>query len=111
MLQDRERALEELYYLDEEKKFKAIVRAVEHFGAYISQLLGLSPEATQTLVERYATCHLMSGSMDDVLALAQGDLNASELDSCPLILKKEFEEHFRQALHTIKEGEEKFGVP
>ena len=111
VLKDRERALEELYYLDEEKKFKATARAVEGVGLYVSQLLGLSPEARQSLVEHYAACHLESGSIDTVLALARTDLEASELESCPLILKKEFEELFRNALHALKEGEENAGVP
>jgi hypothetical protein len=111
VLKDRERALEELYYLDEEKKFKATVRAVEYFGGYISRLLVLSPGATQTLVERYAKCHFESGSIDDVIALGQADLDASEVDASPLLLKKEYEALFREALGKFKEGEEKSGVP
>ncbi|MBN9564747.1 MAG: DUF1476 family protein [Alphaproteobacteria bacterium] len=111
VLKDREKALEELYHIDEEKKFKATVKAVESFGAYISQLLSLSPEAGQSLVERYVQSHFESGSIESILLLAEADLDAAAFDKSSLHLKKEYEEFFKEALSKLKEREEKAGVP
>ncbi|MCJ8518195.1 DUF1476 domain-containing protein [Pseudorhizobium tarimense] len=72
-MSDRERAFENKYALDEEQKFKALVRRNKALGRWAAELLGRDPEAYAAEV---VEADFQEAGDEDVFRKLRGDLDA-----------------------------------
>src|SRR5258708_916709 len=98
----REEAFEKKFALDEEQKFKAIVRRNRLLGLWVAEKLGLSGEETNAYAREFVAAEFEPAGHAGVLRKVQDDLSAEGIPEEEIRLK--MEELMAQAVAQVKAG-------
>lgn len=87
--EDREKAFEAHYRLDQETAFKVTVRRDKLLGLWVAEQLGLSGQAAQDYARQVVEADFEEPGDDDVLRKVTRDLAARDIDLPEDRLRKE----------------------
>jgi hypothetical protein len=86
---DRERALEKKFELDEEHHQRAEIRALKYFGSWVAKHLSLDDNRTSNYISHFIDDYLKKPDVHAIVKKAEKDLHANGHDFTPHRLEKE----------------------
>ncbi|MBT5571894.1 MAG: DUF1476 domain-containing protein [Alphaproteobacteria bacterium] len=102
---DREKAFESKFKLDEELKFKATARRNKLLGMWAADLMGMSAAEAADYAKEVVKSDFERPGDEDVLEKVHGDLQAKGLDTSEHIVRKHMDDLMGTAVQQIEAGE------
>lgn len=102
-LNDREKAFENKFALDEANLFKAEARACKLFGLWLAEKMGLDADAAETYAVDVLGANLEEPGFDDVVRFVMPDIEKNNLEMSPNEVLVKIEELFIKAQEQIKQ--------
>ena len=101
---DRERAEEAKYALDQETEFKVMARRNKLLGLWAAGLLGKDDAAAEAYAKEVVLADLEEAGDDDVLRKVRGDLEAAGVDRTESQIREQMAELVPVAREQITKG-------
>jgi len=98
---ERERAFEKKFEIDEELHFKIAARAVRLFGQWAAAQLGMKGKDAASYAGIYIDLGMAKTGIEDAVAKAEKDLRAKGLDLSRHHLEHEFETFYQEARREL----------
>lgn len=98
---DREKAFEAKYKLDQERAFKANVRRCKLVGLWAAEQMGIAGEAAEAYAKEVVAADFEKPGQDDVVAKLHADLTAKGLDISEHMIRIEMERFYEEAAKQI----------
>lgn len=95
---DRHKAFENKFKVDEEFRFKVNARAVKYFGLWVAQQLGLSGADAEKYAEDVVDADFDEPGIQDVLRKVKKDFAAKGMEVTEHHLENEFKPHLAKAM-------------
>lgn len=89
-IDDRQKAFENKFKLDEEQRFKANIKAVRLLGLLVAEKLGLTGEYAEKYAEEVVDSDFDEPGIQDVLRKVQKDLTAKGIEMTDHHLENEY---------------------
>ena len=102
---DREKAFEAKYALDQEQEFKAIARRNRMLGLWAAEKMGLSSESADQYAAAVVRADFEQPGDEDVFRKVAGDFNASGLSGSEGEIRSKIDELASIAREQIRAGE------
>ena len=102
---DREKAFEAKFALDQEQEFKAIARRNKLLGLWAAEKMGLSAESAEQYATAVVRADFEQPGDDDVFRKVAGDLKASGLSVSDGEVLSKMDELASMARDGIRSGE------
>jgi hypothetical protein len=102
---DREKAFESKFKLDEELKFKATARRNKLLGIWAADLMGMSFAEAEDYAKEVVKSDFERPGDEDVLDKVHGDLQAKGLDTSEHVVRKHMDDLMGTAVQQIEAGE------
>lgn len=101
---DRERAFENKFALDEALLFKAEARCCKLFGLWLADKMGLKEDEAVVYASKVISANLEEPGFDDVKRTVMPDISSHNLDLSEDEIDNKLAELFVEAQRQIKEG-------
>jgi hypothetical protein len=88
---EREKAFEEKYRREQEKKFKIIARRNKLFGLWAAEKMGLEADEAKAYAKEIITADFQEPGSEDVLQRVLTDLQAKGIEISKHLLQRELE--------------------
>lgn len=102
---DREKAFETKYKMDQEREFKANARRCKLVGLWAAEKMGITGADAEAYGKEVVVSDFEKPGQDDVIDKVHGDLAAKDLDISRHMVELEMERMFEEALRQIIEEE------
>jgi hypothetical protein len=102
---DREKAFENKFKLDEELRFKATARRNKLIGMWAADLMGMNAAEAVEYAKEVVKSDFERPGDEDVLEKVHGDLQAKGLDTSEHIVRKHMDDLMGTAVQQIEAGE------
>jgi hypothetical protein len=102
---DRKKAFESKFKLDEELKFKATARRNKLLGMWAADLIGMSAAEAEDYAKEVVKSDFERPGDEDVLEKVYGDLQAKGLDTSEHVVRKHMDDLMGTAVQQIEAGE------
>lgn len=102
---EREKAFEAKYKLDQERAFKANARRCKLVGLWAAEKMGLSGEEAQAYAKEVVASDFEKPGQDDVVEKLLADLTSKGIDISEHMIRVEMDRFFEQAAKEISEEE------
>lgn len=102
---DREKAFENKFKLDEELKFKATARRNKLLGLWAAELMGMGAAEAGDYAKEVVQSDFERPGDEDVLEKVHGDLQAKGLDTSEHSVRKHMDDLMDAAVQQIEAGE------
>lgn len=102
---DREKAFEAKYKLDQERAFKANARRCKLVGLWAAEQMGISGEAAEAYAKEVVVADFEKPGQDDVVEKLLADLTAKGLDISEHMVRIEMDRFYEEAARQISEEE------
>ncbi len=103
--EDRERAFESKFALDQEQDFKAAARRNRLLGLWAAEKMGLSPDNAEEYAKAVVRADFEQPGDEDVLRKIAGDFKASSVNATEGEIRSKMDELLAIAREQIKGGE------
>lgn len=104
-IDDRQKAFENRFKMDEELRFKAQMRATKLFGKWAAGKLGITGDDEVTkYAESVIDADFDEPGIQDVLRKVKTDFDAKGIASDLVHLEKEYNVHLAEAKRQLSEG-------
>lgn len=103
---DREKAFETKYKMDQEREFKANARRCKLVGLWAAEKMGIEGAEAEAYAKEVVISDFDKPGQDDVIDKVHGDLMAKGLDISRHIIEIEMERKFEEAIRQLAEQEE-----
>lgn len=104
---EREKAFETKYKMDQERSFKANVRRCKLVGLWAAEKMGITGAEAEAYAKDVVASDFERPGQDDVVDKVHGDLEAKGLDISRHMVEIEMERQFDEALRQLAEEEER----
>ena len=101
---DREKAFESKFKLDEELKFKATARRNKLLGLWAAELMGMDGPAADDYAKTVIAADFEEAGDDDVFRKVRADLDAKQVELSDHLLRKQMDELLAEARLQIQSG-------
>lgn len=101
---DRERAFEARFALDQDQEFKAQARRNRRLGQWAGERMGLTGEALSAYAASVQKADFKESGDDDVLQKVLADLAEKSVEVLPHELRAKMDEFLQAARLEVKEG-------
>ncbi len=101
-LDDREKAFENKFALDETLMFKAEARCCKNFGLWLAEKMGLNDDEAQDYATKVVSANLEEAGFDDVKRAVMPDISEKGLEISEAEIDAKLEELFLSAQQEIK---------
>jgi hypothetical protein len=101
---DRERAEEKKYQLDQEQEFKAQARRAKLVGLWAAKLMGLEDAAADDYAKSVVMADLEEAGVEDLFRKIRGDLDMHSVQLSDHQLRAKMEEALNEARASVKAG-------
>jgi hypothetical protein len=98
---DREKAFEAKFSLDEELRFRVHARRARLFGVWVAAQLALSGEAAESYAKDMIAADFEEIGDDDLLSKARADLAAADKSFDEAVLRKQLQAAFVEARRQL----------
>ncbi len=102
-LNNRQKAFENKFALDEALLFKAEARCCKLFGLWLAEKLGFSADEAATYAGKIVGANLEEPGFDDVKRAVMPDIEQKNLDISEEMVDQKLEELFLDAQQQIKQ--------
>lgn len=102
---EREKAFEGKYKMDQERAFKANARRCKLAGLWAAEKMGITGEAAQAYAREVVAADFERPGQDDVVEKLLADLTAKGLDISEHMVRVEMDRCFEEAARQIAEEE------
>jgi hypothetical protein len=102
---DREKAFENKFKLDEELRFRATARRNKLLGMWAADLMGMNAAEAAEYAKAVVKSDFERPGDEDVLEKVHGDLQAKGLDTSEHIVRKHMDDLMGTAVQQIEAGE------
>lgn len=102
---DREKAFEAKYKLDQERAFKANARRCKLVGLWAAEQMGITGEAAEAYAKEVVVADFEKPGQDDVVEKLLADLTAKGLDISEHMVRIEMDRFYEEAARQISEEE------
>jgi hypothetical protein len=102
---DREKAFEAKYKLDQERAFKANARRCKLVGLWAAEQMGITGEAAEAYAKEVVAADFEKPGQDDVVAKLLADLTAKGLDISEHMVRIEMDRFYEEAAKQISAEE------
>ena len=102
---DREKAFEAKFALDQEQEFKAIARRNRMLGLWAAEKMGLSPESAEDYAKAVVRADFEQPGEEDVFRKIAGDFKGSSLTVSEGEIRSKMDEFASVARDQIRAGE------
>ncbi len=103
--EDRERAEEAKYALDQQTRFKVEARRNKMLGLWAADLLGLSGEEADVYARAVMRADLEEAGDEDVFRKVRGDFDTKGVSITDGALREKMAELFHEAREQVTKGE------
>jgi len=104
---EREKAFEAKYKMDQERAFKANARRCKLVGLWAAEKMGIAGAEAEAYAKDVVAADFDRPGQDDVIDKVHGDLVARGLDISRHIVEIEMERMFEEAVRQIADEEDK----
>lgn len=101
---DRERAEEKKYQLDQELEFKAQARRAKIVGRWAAELMGLKDEAADAYAKSVVIADLEEAGVEDLFRKIRSDLDMHAVQLSDHQIRAKMEEALIEARAQVKAG-------
>lgn len=101
---DRERAEEKKFQLDQELEFKAQARRAKIVGRWVAGLIGLSDEAAEDYAKSVVVADLEEAGTEDLFRKVRKDLDMHAVQLSDHQIRAKMEEALEEARASVKAG-------
>jgi hypothetical protein len=101
---ERERAFERGFELEEELKFKTNAGTAYLFGLWVAEQLGLKGQQGEAYARQMVDMVIAKAAHDHIIAKAEKDLQAKDINLSRHRLEKEFNNCYRMARERVTAG-------
>ena len=101
---DRERAEEKKFQLDQEQEFKAQARRAKLVGLWAAKLMGLEDAAADDYAKSVVMADLEEAGVEDLFRKIRGDLDMHSVQLSDHQLRAKMEEALNEARASVKAG-------
>ena len=101
---DRERAEEKKFQLDQELEFKAQARRAKLVGLWAAGLMGLSGESAQDYAKSVVVADLEEAGAEDLFRKIRGDLDQHAVQLSDHQIRAKMDEALAEARAQVKAG-------
>ena len=98
---EREKAFEGKYKLDQERAFKANARRCKLVGLWAAEKMGITGEDADAYAKEVIVADFEKPGQDDVVDKVHGDLSAKGLDISRHVVELEMERQYEEALRQL----------
>lgn len=98
---DRQKAFENKFKVDEEFRFKVNAKAVKLFGHWVAAQLGLTGADAEAYAEEVVDSDFDEPGIQDVLRKVQADFKKKGMDVTTHHLENEFKPHLAKAMKEM----------
>ncbi|KQS55541.1 aldolase [Brevundimonas sp. Leaf363] len=102
---DRERAFESKFALDQEQEFKAVARRNKLLGLWAAEKMGLSPDSAEEYAKAVVRADFEQPGEEDVFRKVAGDFEGSGLTVSEGEIRRKMDELGSLARDQIRSGE------
>lgn len=102
---EREKAFEAKYKLDQERAFKANARRCKLVGLWAAEKMGMTGDEAQAYAKEVVASDFEKPGQDDVVEKVFGDFQAKNIDISEHMVRVEMERFYEQAAREISEEE------
>ena len=106
---DREKAFEAKYKMDQERSFKANARRCKLVGLWAAEKMGIEGAEAEAYAKEVVTSDFERPGQDDVIDKVHADLEAKGLDISRHMVEIEMERMFEEALRQLAEEDKAKG--
>lgn len=103
---DREKAFEAKYKMDQERAFKANARRCKLVGLWAAEKLGLKGAEAEAYAKEVVVADFDKPGQDDVIDKVHGDLAAKGLDISRHMVEIEMDRMFEEAVRQLAADED-----
>jgi len=104
---DREKAFETKYKMDQEREFKANARRCKLVGLWAAEKMGIEGAEAEAYAKEVVISDFDRPGQDDVIDKVHGDLAARGLDISRHMVEIEMQRMFEEALRQLAEEDKK----
>jgi len=101
---DRKRAQETKYQLDQELEFKAQARRAKLVGLWAAELMGLSGEAAEAYAKSVVIADLEEAGTEDLFRKIRADLDQHAVQLSDHQIRAKMEEALAEARESVRKG-------
>ena len=101
---DRERAEEKKFQLDQELEFKAQARRAKIVGRWAANLMGLADEAAEDYAKSVVIADLEEAGVEDLFRKIRGDLDMHAVQLSDHQIRAKMDEALAEARTSVKAG-------
>jgi hypothetical protein len=101
---DRERAEEKKYQLDQELEFKAQARRAKIVGRWAAGLMGLADEAAEDYAKSVVIADLEEAGVEDLFRKIRSDLDLHAVQLSDHQIRSKMEEALAEARKSVQAG-------
>jgi hypothetical protein len=102
---DRERAEEKKFQLDQEQEFKAQARRAKIVGLWAANLIGLSGEEAEAYAKSVVMADLEEAGVEDLFRKIRADLDLHAVQLSDHQVRAKMEEALNEARASVKAGQ------
>lgn len=102
---DRERAEEKKFQLDQEQEFKAQARRAKIVGLWTAKLIGLSGEEAEAYAKSVVMADLEEAGIEDLFRKIRADLDLHAVQLTDHQVRAKMEEALNEARASVKAGQ------
>lgn len=102
---DRERAEEKKFQLDQEQEFKAQARRAKIVGLWTANLIGLSGEEADAYAKSVVMADLEEAGVEDLFRKIRADLDLHAVQLSDHQVRAKMEEALNEARASVKAGQ------
>ncbi|MCR4266270.1 DUF1476 domain-containing protein [Nitratireductor sp. ZSWI3] len=103
-MKDREETFERKFALDEELKFKAMVRRNKMLGLWAAEKLGKSGDEAEAYAREVVNADFEEAGDDDVFRKVRGDFDAAGVEQSDHQIRRTMDELLSKAVDQVKGG-------
>lgn len=103
-MDDRQKAFENRFKMDEELRFKVQMRATKLFGIWAAGKLGITGDAVAAYADAVIDSDFDEPGIQDVLRKVKADFDAKSIAADLAHLEKEYNVHLAEAKRQLSEG-------
>lgn len=102
---EREKAFEGKYKMDQERAFRANARRCKLIGLWAAEQMGITGEAAEAYAKEVVVADFEKPGQDDVVEKLFADLSAKGLDISEHMIRIEMDRFYEEAARQISEEE------